>query len=363
MTRPDQPAAPKRSLPARIVRTWAIPLVLGGLLATLWIVYVNRSDGSSLFAETPKPSPIDGDRAYGYLKTICNFGPRKAGSDANTKQRNYVAAHFKKMGATLTEQKFSAPDPLGLDPAKPNKRGPKALKAGQVQMVNLVASWNPDRADRVVIAAHYDTRPFPDQEAEAEDRRRPFLGANDGASGVALLMEIAHHLNDSPTPWGVDLVIFDGEELVYEDENGLRAGEMFLGSNEFSRLYKLERKKGTAKYVAGIVLDMVGDKELEIPVEASSRRLAPNLVKEVWGIADKLNARGFVQNLGKEVYDDHLSMNAAGIPTIDIIDFDYPFWHKAGDLPEECSGKSLAEVGRVVTAWLNQPKAARSKKR
>ncbi len=352
MSQPEKPAAPRRSLAARIVRTWTVPLILGSVLATLWILYVNRSDGSSFLADPPKPSPINGDRAYGYLKAICNFGPRKAGSDANAKQKDYVAAHFKKMGATLTEQKFTAPDPLATDPRK----------AKRIPMVNLVGSWNTDRAERVVIAAHYDTRPFPDR--DPDDRRKPFLGANDGASGVALLMEIAHHLKESPTPWGVDLVLFDGEELVYEDEDGRRAGEYFLGSKEFSRLYKQERKKNAAtRYVAGIVLDMVGGKELEIPVEVSSKRLAPSLVREVWGVADKLNSRAFIQNLGTEVQDDHLWMNEAGIWTIDIIDFEYPFWHKAGDLPEECSGKSLAEVGRVVTAWLNQPKSARAKKR
>ena len=220
-------------------------------------------------------------------------------------------------------------------------------------MANLIGSWNPDRAERVVIAAHYDTRPFPDREELPEDRRKPFLGANDGASGVALLMEIANHLKDSATPWGVDLVLFDGEELVYEDMNGEKYGDYFLGSKEFSRLYKAEARKGKTRYVGGILLDMVGGKDLEIPVEPNSNKFAPSLVREVWGIADKLKVQAFIQNLGgTEVLDDHLSMNAAGIPTIDLIDFEYPFWHKAGDLPGECSGKSLADVGRVVTAWL-----------
>ncbi len=98
-------------------------------------------------------------------------------------------------------------------------------------MANLIGSWHPERKDRVVIGVHYDTRPFPDEEPNPTLRTTPFIGANDGASGVALLMEIAHHLNTLSTPWGIDLVLFDGEELVYG-----RDGEYFLGSRS-SRVY------------------------------------------------------------------------------------------------------------------------------
>ncbi len=347
MNPPENSPATTRPLFSRIARTWGLPVILGTALAALWMVYVNRSDGSSFMQQKPSAEPIDGDRAYGYLKAICNFGPRKAGSKANTQQREYVAAHFKKMGATLTEQKYATRDPITGD---------------RVDMVNLIGSWQPDRTERVVIAAHYDTRPFPDPARDPDNADVPFIGANDGASGVALLMEMANHMGASITPWGVDLVILDGEELIYDTPQG-RLGEFFLGSNEFSRLYLAEAKNRKFKYVAGIVLDMVGDKKLELPIELNSKKHAPNLVKEVWNVARNLKSRAFIQNLGPEVLDDHLSMNAAGIPTIDIIDFDYPMWHTSGDLPEQCSGKSLAEVGRVVTAWLNQPKSARSKKR
>lgn len=348
MNPPEKIPLEARSLSSRMIRAWALPIILGSSLAALWILYVNRSDGSSFMQQKPIPEAIDGDRAYGYLKAICNFGPRKAGSKANTQQREYVAAHFKKMGATLREQKFATQDPLSGE---------------RVDMVNLIASWNPDRSERVVVAAHYDTRPFPDPARDPDNANVPFIGANDGASGVALLMEMANHMNESKTPWGVDFVLFDGEELMYNDPQQGRLGDFFLGSNEFSRIYKAEGKNRKYQYVAGIVLDMVGDKQLELPVELNSKKYAPNLVREVWGVAYKMKSKAFIQNLGPEVLDDHLSMNAAGIPTIDIIDFDYPMWHTSGDLPEQCSGKSLAEVGRVVTAWLNQPKAARSKKR
>jgi hypothetical protein len=348
MTKSAADDAPRRPLAARIARTWAVPVILGTLLALAWMKFVTPIDGSSAFAAEPKPSPVDGDRAYGYLTTLCEFGPRPAATEANTRQRDYVAAHFKKNGGAVREQKFTARHPL---------------TGKRVEMVNLIASWYPRRDERVVLGAHYDTRPFPDMDPDPANRRKPFLGANDGASGVALLMEISNHLAQSPTPWGVDLVLFDGEELVYEFDDQERKGEFFLGSKEFAKRYKAERRQLKWRYAAGFVLDMVGDKDLAISVEPLSRKLAGNLVREVWGIADRLGVRSFRQELGREVLDDHLPLNDVGIPTIDIIDFDYPYWHTANDVPAECSGKSLADVGTVVTAWLNQPKPARPRKR
>ncbi|HEX8201321.1 MAG TPA: M28 family peptidase [Isosphaeraceae bacterium] len=292
-------------------------------------------------AAAVRPAPIDGERAYGYLKRICELGPRPAGSAANTKQRQLVADHFRTLGAIVREQPFPARDPLSGAP---------------VAMANLVGSWFPARTERVVIGAHYDTRPFPDLDPDPALRKAPFLGANDGASGVALLMEIAHHLKDSPTPWGVDLVLFDGEELVYD-----RMGDYFLGSKEFARLYKAERagRRNRSRYIAGFVLDMVGDRELDIRQEPTSRRFNPRLVRDVWAIARSLGAAGFRNELGAEVLDDHLPLIDAGIPAIDLIDFDYPYWHTSHDLPEHCSAASLAQVGRVVTAWLARPKPRR----
>ena len=286
------------------------------------------------------PAPIDPVRAHDYLKQICDLGPRPSGSEANTRQRNLVAAHFQKAGGVVKEQPFVAADPLSGQP---------------VRMANLIGSWFPERTKRIVIGAHYDTRPFPDREFDPQDRKLPFLGANDGASGVALLMEMANHLAQSTTPWGVDLVLFDGEELVYD-----REGEYFLGSKEFARQYKQARRSKTAAYtyVAGIVLDMIGDRNLEIPKEPHSVQFAGRLVRELWTVAKRLGAKAFVDQRGPEVLDDHLPLNDVGIPTADLIDFSYTHWHRATDLPEQCSGESLAQVGRVVSAWLALPEPA-----
>jgi hypothetical protein len=320
-------------------------IVVGGVLAAIAVAFLPVSTWlGSLEAQAAmaaSPAPIDGPRAFGYLEKICQIGPRIAGSAANTRQRQMVAAHFKAAGGVVREQPFSGTHPLTGQP---------------VAMVNLIGSWYPERTQRVVIAAHYDTRPFPDEEQDPERKKLPFLGANDCASGVALLMEMANHLSTLKTPWGVDLVLFDGEELVYGHHPDTQ-GEYFLGSKEFARAYVEDvEARGKSRYVAGIVLDMIGGRKLQLNQEPNSLNLAPNLVRDVWTVAKQLQANSFRSRAGREVLDDHLALNNAGIPAIDIIDFDYPYWHKADDLPKNCSAESLAEVGRVLTAWLAQPK-------
>ena len=346
---------PKESRPSG--RSWtslpalAIVLVLAGLGIILFRpAGPVDSEAEEEAIQLAAPVSIDGQRAYRYLKEICAIGPRPAGTAANTRQREMVAKHFKAMGATLTEQPFSTADP----------------KSGErVDMVNLIGSWNPDRKERIVIGVHYDTRPFPDEDLDPAKRRIPFIGANDGASGVALLMEIAHHLAKLETPWGVDLVLFDGEEIVYKEE-GHTLGEFFLGSKEFARLYAegVETRRLPYRYVAGLVLDMVGDKNLRIEQEDNSVNLAPDIVRSVWSVAKKVKATAFINRVGPSVLDDHLALNNAGIPAIDIIDFAYPttgnaYWHTSNDLPENCSAASLEQVGRVVVSWLTLPKRVR----
>lgn len=320
----------------------AILLAFAALLLP-WIPHsVSSEDPVTM---VPNPAPIDGKRAFGYLEKICELGPRVAGTRANVQQRQMAAEHFTKLGAKVEEQPFRYPHPLTGRP---------------VDMANLVASWHPERLKRVVLCAHYDTRPQADEEINPDRIRKPFIGANDGASGVALLMEIANHLDKIETPWGVDLVLFDGEELVYG--NNPRRGEYFLGSTRFAQVYaakQRQRSRPRVEYVAGILFDMVGGKHLLIKREPNSMDKAPGVMREVWAVARQLGARSFSNEVGREVMDDHLPLNQVGIPTIDLIDFDYPFWHKIDDLPENCSPESLAEVGRVVTSWLALPRPAR----
>ena len=343
MTTPDDPSPARRPSLLPIALALGFVGLMGLGVTLLWLPGTKTMMAQSRLAK-PVPAPVDGERAYGYLKTICAIGPRPAGSAANRRQRSMVAEHFRKHGGTVREQPFTGNDPRSHEP---------------VSMVNLIGSWHPERAERVVIAAHYDTRPFPDEDKNPANRKIPFLGANDGASGVALLMEIAHHLDAMPTPWGVDLVLFDGEELVYGGGFN-QTGEYFLGAKEFARSYVEDEKKKVGgeevHYAAGIVLDMVGDRDLQVDQEPHSLEFAPRLVRDVWAVAKALKVTQFRDRPGRAVLDDHLALNNANIPSIDIIDFDYPHWHTAQDVPENCSARSLEQVGKVVTAWLNQPK-------
>lgn len=329
----------KKRMRSRLLFGLALVLTAAGIAL---VVMSPSGENEANAAVADVSAPVDGARAYKYLKQLCDLGSRPAGSEANTRQREIVSKHFAANGGKVRSQNFKGNDP----------------KSGaEVAMVNLIGSWYPDRKDRVVIGAHYDTRPFPDEEKVEARRSLPFIGANDGASGVAVLMEIAHHLEKLPTSWGVDLVIFDGEELVYgggQNQNG----EYFLGSKAFSQAYSegVDSRRISYRYIAGLVLDMVGDSNLTIDKERNSMELAPGLVRDVWGVANKIKATSFRNRVGTAVLDDHLPMNDAGILTIDIIDFDYPHWHTSQDLPEKCSAASLEQVAKVVTAWLAQPR-------
>jgi hypothetical protein len=285
---------------------------------------------------------IDSDRAFGYLKKICEFGPRISGSQAMEKQQQLIAEHFTKLKAQVRFQSFDAPHPQSRKP---------------VRMNNIIVSWDPAAKERVLLACHYDTRPLADRDPNPElIREGTFLGANDGASGVALLMELGHHLREIKSTYGVDLIFFDGEELVY---NNIR-DPFFLGSEYFSKENRDTPPK--YKYVCGVLVDMIGGKRLQLHQEINSLEYAPEVTQSVWKMAKKLNVKEFVARPKHEVSDDHVSLNEiAGIPTCDIIDFDYPHWHTTRDVPASCSGESLAKVGRVLLAWLEEVPAPTKK--
>jgi glutaminyl-peptide cyclotransferase len=282
-------------------------------------------------AAKPEAAGLDPQRAYGYLVKICRIGTRVSGSEGMVAQQKLLTDHFENFDAEVRFQSFDSPHPLHGNP---------------VRMNNMIVSWHPQAKERVLIACHYDTRPFPDE--DRADPRGTFLGANDGASGVALLMELSHHMAKLKPTYGVDFVFFDAEELVFQ-----RTGKFFLGSEHFAKRYRDDPPEH--KYVCGIVVDMVGDKNLRLGQEKNSRKYAPDLVDAVWDVAKKLNIKEFVPRVEYEVQDDHLPLNdVAKIPTIDIIDFDYPHWHTTKDVPQNCSGQSLVKVGQVLLAWMER---------
>ncbi len=277
--------------------------------------------------------PFDGAQAYRYLEDLCALGPRYSGSPGMEAQQKLLVEHFQKLGGTVELQRFRVRHPLD---------------GSAVPMANLIVHWHPDRKERVLLCAHYDTRPYPDR--DLNNPRGTFVGADDGASGVAVLMELGRQMPDLPGRWGVDFVLFDGEELVYQERD-----LYFLGSEHFAQDYA--NNPPGYRYRWGVLLDMVGDADLQIYQERTSAgwRDTKPLVKSIWDTAAKLGVREFIPQKGHDLRDDHLPLhNTAKIPTCDIIDFDYPAWHTAGDTPDKCSALSLAKVGWVIDQWLRR---------
>ncbi len=316
-------------------------VVLGGIVTIAYLAFFsgNGHAGNQVGRGKLRDSPIDARRSYGYLKAVCDIGPRPAGSPGMKAQQKLLTQHFQKLGGQVRLQDFEGRHPL---------------EGTQVGMANLIVEFHPNRPSRILLCAHYDTRPFPDR-----DPKRPrgrFIGANDGGSGVAVLMELAHHLSELESPYGVDFVLFDGEELIFDDR-----GTYFLGSEHFARDYVANPPQH--RYVAAVLLDMVGDTQLQLFQERNSVNWPDSrpIVDEIWGTARQLGVSEFIARPKHEIRDDHLALHdIARIPAIDIIDFDYPrsastsYWHTEADTPDKCSADSLAKVGAVLYEWLRR---------
>ncbi len=282
-----------------------------------------------------KPAAFDGDRAMKYLEAVCKIGPRISGSDGMRQQQDYLKKHFDGLGLKVELQRFTA--------RQQSQRQP-------VEMANFIVSFNPGRPRRVVLCSHYDTRPIADQEPNPRRWREPFLSANDGGSGVALLMELAHHMKQLPTEVGVDFVLFDGEEYVFDGPHG--QDRYFFGSDHFADDYRRSRPKH--QYVGAVLLDLIAGKDAKYPIEQNSKFKAGGLVEAIWKTAGELGVTAFRNTIGEQILDDHLALNRVGIPAVDVIDFDYPHWHRLSDLPENCSPESMEQVAKVLTVWLQR---------
>ncbi len=285
-----------------------------------------------------KPVAFDGKRAMKYLETICDLGPRISGSKSMRKQQEIIKKHFEDLGAKVAFQTFMA---------KQNS------VAGQVEMTNIIVSFQPDQKRRVILCSHYDTRPIADQEPDPRDWHKPFLSANDGGSGVALLMELGHHLKDLKTNVGVDFVFFDGEEYIYRP-SGPNRDNYFIGSRHFATTWR--QMKNRPDYSAAILLDMIAGHDMQFFYEIHSYNRFPKLCMEVWGIAREQNVKAFDPRTKHEVQDDHIMLHMVGIPAIDIIDFDYTHWHRLTDTPKACSATSMEQVSKVLSVWLQRTK-------
>ena len=221
------------------------------------------------------------------------------------------------------------------------------------EMTNVIASFNPTATTRILLCAHWDTRPRSDADRDPGDRDKPILGANDGGSGVGVLLELARVMKEHPPEIGVDIVLFDGEDYGDSHVDGL--DQYFLGAKHFA-------KSAPPSYrpAFGILLDIVGDKEAVFRRERNSDKYASRVVDRIWRAAAFLGLDRFRNEVGGAIDDDHIPLNrVARIPTIDIIDIDVVgggstnprrnYWHTSDDTIENIGEETLGDVGRLLT--------------
>ena len=276
---------------------------------------------------------FDKGNAFRYLVEQCEFGPRNPNSIGYKQCLDYLQKTLAGFADTIFLQPFVLDDLVNEE---------------SYDLTNIIARFKVDEPEQILIGAHWDTRPWADEDPEPEKRNDPIVGANDGASGVAVVLELARILNVSPPPIGVTLVLFDGEDM---GRPGIPKSYA-QGSLAFAKDLPIEKPD------EAIILDMIGDAELHIPIERFSYQQNRQLVKKLWGLAKVLNLGAFESRIVHTIYDDHVPLWAeAKIPAVDIIDFNYPnsnknYWHTTQDLPENCSAESLGQVGTLLVHYI-----------
>jgi len=271
---------------------------------------------------------FDEQNAFEHLKKQCQFGPRVPGTPAHLNCRDYLVATLKKYADRVTLQPF---------------RVTISQNQSTVTCYNIIANFQSGKPGRVLLCAHWDTRPWADQDPDPANHDKPVPGASDGASGVAVLLELARIIHATPPKYGVDIVLFDAEDFGRYGQNDTWA----QGSKQFA-----QHMVKTYHPEFAILLDLIGDADQQLYIEQNSYRYARKIVDRVWNIAEQLGVTEFVPEVKFDVYDDHLNLLEIGIPAIDIIDFDYKYWHTVSDTPDKCSPQSLANVGKVLLGVL-----------
>lgn len=272
---------------------------------------------------------FDGRRAKAHIESLCALGPRPTGSRAMANQRKLLARHFQGLSLSCQPQPFAF-----RQPSEPDRR---------IKGVNLITAWRENCWPRLLLAAHYDTRPIADEDPNPKRRREPIVGANDGASGVAVLMELARLTVEANLSTGIDFVLFDAEEYVLDPD----VDHLLVGSTYFAD-HGLEEKK----YASGVVLDIVAREGAVFSPDLDSSRRAPELVEEFFTRAEDLYPDSFHCDVRTTVYDDHIPLLQAGVPALVLIDIHDPRWHTHDDVPAYCSSAALQSVGDAVWDWL-----------
>jgi len=271
---------------------------------------------------------FDGARAMTYAQAQVDFGPRVPNTDAHRAAGDWILAQLSARIDSVEVQAFTH----------------VTVDGDTLHLRNFIGRVRPEVAERILYLAHWDSRPRSDQSRNVEAQQQPVPGANDGASGVALLLGVADVLAQRPPEFGVDLVFVDGE-----DYGSFGIGkDVLLGSKHYAA-----GLDGSPKPLFAVVWDMVGDADLRILQEGHSVSRAPEVVERVWGKARDLGyGQIFPPTVRSAITDDHVPLLDAGVPTINVIDLDYPYWHTPDDTMDKISEKSLQIVGDLAIALL-----------
>jgi glutaminyl-peptide cyclotransferase len=269
---------------------------------------------------------FDGERAFAYLQQQVGFGPRIPNAPAHEQTGDWILTRLRATADTVIVTAFR----------HMTRRG------DTLHLRNFLARFRPQAAERVLFLAHWDTRPHADQSANLAAQRLPVPGANDGASGVAVLLGVADALKAKAPAGGVDLLFVDGEDYGnFADSNDVLIGSRYFAAHQplgYPPLY-------------AVLFDMVGDKNLDIYYEGNSQTVAPEVVDRVWRTARDLGyGRFFLPGVKHTLIDDHVSLQRAGVHAIDVVDFDYPYWHTTDDTIDKVAAASLQVVGDVAVA-------------
>ena len=273
---------------------------------------------------SPRRAPsFDQEHAYTLLKDLCNVGPRNHGSESKLKGEQWIQDQLREAGAEVSVHELTY-------------QGKESESSETFR--NIIGRIRPSEPRRVMVGTHYDTRSWADRDPRKELRSTPIIGANDGASGVAVMLEMARAWKADPPPVGVDLIFFDGEEFGRTDS----IEDHLVGSNAWVRDHPEYKPEW------GVVLDMVGDSSLHIPKERVSAARACKAVRRIWEAAGRVGSTAFTDSFYRHVWDDNLAFIDRGIPVALLIDPQYRWFHTTEDLPDKCSAQSLGQVGRAV---------------
>jgi hypothetical protein len=338
-------------------RTRLIALFLLAAFAGVMVLQTCDSGIPKTGGDTPDPPekhaepkvnvpPFNADSAMVFLTTQVNFGPRVPNTKAHERTGDWIKARMKQYGAEVIEQRTTV----------------NAWDGTPLRMRNIIAEFNPNARKRVLLAAHWDTRPYGDKDPDPAKQKRPIDGANDGASGVAVLLELARLLQANPPSIGVDIIFFDAEDYGRPEWDSGDSPEDYLFWCLGSQYWQKNPHRPGYQAMFGILLDMVGGKNARVNREGVSMQVAPDVVNRVWSTAAQLGyAELFQEPVTGEITDDHIFMNMAGVRSIDIIDMrpatkamgfgGYEFGnthHTHSDNLENIDPATLEAVGRTL---------------